>query len=613
MELVLQKQSNQLAQTGSRPIGSYGGGGGGSGAAGGMGNLAGELISSLQDLTSGIRKLVTAVQFNTKAIMSGPASMVSDSGQGKGLEDTVEGNRARDAQTGLLAKIEENTRGGGKKDSKKDEKKKSDWSFLDYIKGFGFAIAAALGTIVGLFTAQIKTMKFFGKLLMEGAEGIGAVLKRFAKFLGLDEVGANIQKKFQKIVTFVEDVVSGMRERIGKIGSTIANFFEESITKFKKYFSFLEESEIGKKLKSIGTFISDTVSRFVEPFKDAFKALGEEGTIMKFVTKIKDFFGGIGEYLGKFSKVFGVVSKLVAKIAYPIQIIMGIFDTVTGAIEGFKKEGVLGAIQGGITGLINGVFLSFFDLVKDGISWILDKIGFKDAAKFLDSFTFSDLFSDLMDKIFHPIRTLQEAFDKLDLKALVFEPMAKAWTWLNESLGGIPQKIVDNIKLYILDPLSNAFAPVVDMFKNMADKVIGFFSSFKIPGVEVDIPYVGKFGIGPWYPFKSSEKTQQAAAAPAAPQGTSAGTPEAANKTRAEFAANDPRLVSKQPEDASKVTNASKENADAAMARNGNGGANNTVIAPSVSNVSHKTELIRPSIRNQESSVSQWLRKGLSF
>ena len=88
MELVLQKQSNQLAQSGSRPISSYGGGGGGSGAAGGMGNLAGELISSLQDLTSGIRKLVTAVQFNTKAIMSGPAG-TPDAGGGKGLENQM--------------------------------------------------------------------------------------------------------------------------------------------------------------------------------------------------------------------------------------------------------------------------------------------------------------------------------------------------------------------------------------------------------------------------------------------------------------------------------------------------------------------------------------------
>lgn len=614
MELVLQKQSNQLAQSGSRPISSYGGGGGGSGAAGGMGNMAGELISSLQELTSGIRKLVTAVQFNTKAIMSGPASIASDGGQGKGLEDAVEGNRARDAQTGLLAKIEENTRGGGgKKDGKKDDKKKSDWSFLDYIKGFGLAIAAGLGVVVGLITAQIKSMKFFGKLLLEGAEGIGKVLKRFAKFLGLDEVGANIQEKFKRMVTFVEDIISSVKQRITKVGSGIANFFEESITKFKKYFSFFEDSKVGKMLSSIGTFISDLVGKFVKPFKEAFSALSGDGVVMKIIKSVQEFFGGFGRYFTKLSGVFTVVSKLVAKLAYPIAIIMGVWDTVEGAIEGYKKEGFLGAIQGGITGLINGVFMSFFDLIKDGVSWILDKVGFKDAAKFLDSFSFSDIYAKMMDMLFHPIRTLQEAFDSLDFEALVFAPMAKAWNWLNESLGGIPQMIFDNIKLYIIDPLTNAFAPVVDMFKNMADKVIGFFSSFKIPGVEVDIPYVGKFGIGPWYPFKSNEKSQQAAAPPAAAQGSSAVTPAESNKARADFAKTDPRLITNQPADASNVTNASKTNADAAAARKTGGGASNTVIAPSVSNVSHKTELIRPSIRNQESSVSQWLRRDLSF
>ena len=604
MELILQKQSSQLVETNSRPIGSYGGGGGSS-SGGGMGNLAQELISSLQDLTSGIRKLVTAVQFNTKAIMSTPTS-VSDAGGGKGLEDTIEGNRARDAQTGLLVKIEENTRGFGKLEKKKEEKQ-DDSSWLGSIGKWGIMLAGALGTIVGLFNSQIKTMKFFGKLLMEAAEGIGKIIKKFAKFLGVDDFGANIQKKFQQIVTFVEDVVSSLRQKITKVGSSIVNFFEESVAKFKKYFSFFEESEIGKKLKGIGTFISDTVSRFVEPFKDAFKALGGDGIIMKIVGSIKDFFSGIGAYFDDFAKVFRVVSKIVTKIAFPLQIIMGLFDTVKGAMEGYEKEGIFGAIQGGITGLINGVFMSFFDLIKDGISWILGAIGFDDAEKFLDSFTFSDLFSSLMDKIFHPIRTLQEAFDSLDLKALIFEPMAKAWAFLNESLGGIPQKIVDNIDLYIVQPLANVFAPVVNMFKDMAGKVIGFFKDFSIPGVSIKIPFKDDpLKIGPWYPFKGDTKSEGGDAAK--PQGTSAGTPDAANASRAEFAKTDPRLITNQPVDASNVTAASARNADAAVARNNSGNAGNTVIAPSVSNVSNKTELIKPPVRNQESSLSSWQR-----
>jgi len=655
MELVLQKQSNQLAESGSKPIGSSGIGGGGSGAAGGMGNLAQELIGSLQDLTSGVKKLITAVQFNTRAIGSIPsASSGGAASGGKGLETEVEGNRSRDAQTALLIKIEENTRGMGGKDSKKDKKKDEGWSFLDYIKGFGLALAATLGAIAGVIAGQLKTMKFFFDKIVDSIRWVSKTILRFATYID-DLFGGVVQKKLQQISTFVDDLVTGLRQRIGNVGKSIASFFEDSGKQFKKMFSFLEESDIGKKLKSavnsvqdtfskfstaiaesdalkklksIGTAIQETLMGLWNSIKGVFSGLSSEGTIGKIFKSIGTFFTDVGAYFSKISGVFSAVFKAFTKIFFFVGIIMGIFDTVKGAIDGFEKDGLLGGIKGAITGLINGVFNSFFDLIKDLASWLLGKLGFKEAAAFLDSFSFQDLFTKLVDKVFdvilNPIKYITDAFDKLDLQALIFEPMSKAWTFLNDSLGGIPQKIVDNIKLYIMDPLANAFAPVVDMFKDMASKVIGFFSEFKIPGVDVTIPLVNKtFGIGPWYPFKSNSKSDAPAAAPApaapapaaapAPQGTSAGTPQAANTSRVEFAKTDPRLTTNQPADASNVTDKSARNADAAVARTNGGGASNTVIAPSVSNVSHKTELIRPSVRNQDSSVSNWLRRDLSF
>jgi hypothetical protein len=607
MELVLQKQSNQLATSGSRPISSSGGGGG-SGASGGMGNPAAELISSLQNLTSGIKKLVTAVQFNTKAIMGGPANSASDFGGGKGLEKDIENNRTQQEQTGLLFKIEQNTRGmGGKKEEKKKDKKDSSW--LDSIATWGLAIAAALGVVAGLFNAQIKAMKFFGKLLMEAAQGIGSIFKRFAKFLGLDEIGMKIEQKFKNMVSFVEGIIDSVKSRISKIGTSISSFFEESITKFKKYFSFFEESEIGKKLKSIGTFISETVGKFVEPFKDAFKALGEDGHVMKIVNSIKEFFGGFGKYFSKLSGVFRVVSKLVAKLAYPITIIMGLWDTVEGAIDGYKKEGILGAIQGAITGLGNSIFMGFFDLIKDGISWILGAIGFKDAEKFLDSFSFTDMYTDMMDKVFHPIRTLQEAFDNLDLKALVFDPMAKAWTWLNESLGGIPQKIADNIDQYIITPLSNAFKPMINFFQEVATKMISFFKDFKIPGIDIKIPFKDDpLKIGPWYPFKGSETEQKAAGD--SPKPTAGGNDAKGDQGSSKLAANDTRKVDTvAPQDANAVTNASKNNADAAAAKTGGGGDRTNIVNAPVSNMSKTTNVLKPNIRNQESSNAAYGRR----
>jgi uncharacterized protein YggT (Ycf19 family) len=448
-------------------------------------------------------------------------------------------------------------------------------------------------------------MKFFASLLADGAAQVGKALKGLAKFLGLDGFGASIAEKFKQVVTFVDGIVDTIKSKITRVGGAIASFFEESVTKFKKYFSFFEDSKIGQTLKSIGTFISDVVGKFVAPFKDAFSALSGDGVVMKIIKSIKDFFGGIGEYFGKFASVFGAVSKIVSKIFVPIQIIMGIFDTVSGAIDGFKKEGVLGAIQGGITGLINGVFMSFFDLVKDGISWILSAIGFDDAAKFLDSFSFSDLFASLMDKIFHPIRTLQEAFDGLDLGALIFDPMARAWAYLNESLGGIPQKIVDNIDLYIIQPLANIFAPVTNMFKEMAAKVIGFFKDFSIPGVSIKIPFKDDpLKIGPWYPFKGDTKSEAGggdAAKPAAASGDTKGaTPVTASETN--------KVSTVAPTEASNVTAASKNNADSALARAQTVGNSTSVVNAPVMTNNKTTQIIKPPIRNTEPSVNSYLR-----
>jgi hypothetical protein len=608
MELVLQKQSNQLAESGSRPIGSSGGGG--AGAGGGMGNLAQELITSLQDLTSGIRKLVTAVQFNTRAISSIPSA---GGGDGKGLENEIEGNRARDAQTALLSKIEENTRSSGKKDDKKDDKKKGEWSFLDYIKGFGLAIAATLGAIAGMFAGQFKTMKFFGEKIVDAIRWVGKTLLRFANFLDDLLFDGAIQKKFKQITTFVEELVSGLKQRIANIGKSIGDFFEEAGKQFKKMFSFLEESDIGKRIKSVINSVQETLMGLWKTIKGVFSGLGEEGIIGKIFKSIGNFFTDVGAYFGKLKSVFMGVFKAFTKIFFWVGIVMGIFDTVTGAIDGFKKDGVLGGIKGAITGLINGVFLSFADLIKDMASWLLEKLGFKNAAAFLDSFSFQDLFTKLVDKVFdvilNPIKYITDAFDKLDLKALIFDPMSKAWTFLNESLGGIPQKIVDNIELYIITPLTNAFKPVVNMFKDMAAKVIGFFKDFSIPGVSIDIPFKKEpLKIGPWYPFRGDPKSEGGAEKP---QGTSAGTPEAANASRAEFAKTDPRLAANQPAEASTVTNASKTNAETALNRAQTVPSNNTIVnAPN--NVSNKsTQVMRPPIRNSEPSVSSYLRSRL--
>ena len=99
--------------------------------------------------------------------------------------------------------------------------------------------------------------------------------------------------------------------------------------------------------------------------------------------------GVIGKILG-FAKGFGAT---LGKLFLPITIVIGVFDSITGFIDGFKEsegnnilskfiDGIGGGL-GKLTGNLLGIPL---DLLKSGVSWIVGAMGFDKAEEFLDSF-----------------------------------------------------------------------------------------------------------------------------------------------------------------------------------------------------------------------------------
>jgi hypothetical protein len=79
-------------------------------------------------------------------------------------------------------------------------------------------------------------------------------------------------------------------------------------------------------------------------------------------------------------------------------------------MEGWETGGVLGAIGGAIKGLVNSIIMKPLDLLKDGVSWILEKMGFADASKALDSFSFEDMFTKLIDFLVGGIQNVWDTF-----------------------------------------------------------------------------------------------------------------------------------------------------------------------------------------------------------
>ena len=107
---------------------------------------------------------------------------------------------------------------------------------------------------------------------------------------------------------------------------------------------------------------------------------------------------------------------------------MTLFDTIKGAFEGAAEGGIVGAIAGAIKGLFNSLIFGPLDMIKGAISWVLGFFGMDRASAMLDSFSFADLFSSLIDGIagfvqhianfigniiMAPIRPIMELFNSL--------------------------------------------------------------------------------------------------------------------------------------------------------------------------------------------------------
>jgi hypothetical protein len=504
------------------------------------------LIMALKELTSSVNTLTGAMYGQAKVIDSPTIKQLPEKNGGVidvvpkevkpekngGVIDVVpkevkpaskeaelEYSRLLSKQMELLERIEENTRPKEIKAQKTEEQ-----------GGFGLggllsAIAIAAGTVAGLVSAWVKTVKFF-------VTGIGLAIEKTVVFLSrwfpsLRKILFNIEVTFTLLVESMKNIfknaVGSVRNVFSNLAGNIANVFKGAIDYFKGILG--EGSAIGKIITSIRT----AVTNFITPIIEGFKVMTEtSGPIAKFVgmirsgiTAVFEWFGGIGRFfaemgskLSVFGKLFGAVSAVVSKIAFPLMVIMAVWDTIKGAMKGWEEGGLVGAIGGAIKGLFSSLVGGVLDLIKGAISWIAGALGFDAVEKFLDSFSFSDLFGDLVDVIMFIPKQIQnfimspiETMKKLaNILGELWEPVKEAMGTLFDAILWLPKQLFGLITDYVVDPLLNAFKPVTNFFKGLADKILSIFEDFGLP--EIGFSVLGKkFSIGPWYPFRPEEGT----------------------------------------------------------------------------------------------------------
>ena len=283
---------------------------------------------------------------SAKTIVNGIVASMED-GNMQDIENRREQARRDEEQTTLMASLV-----GGIKDLGD--------SLLKGLKGLGDKGAGGLGIFAGLLAAPFMILSgFFGQLK--------------AEFKILDSLTkGKLFEPFKRFGNWIKGLgtkFKGMAfDKFGKVLDPIS----DTLTKGKKFFK-----DIGTKVKGI---------------------FGQGG---KFASIGKAFSGGFGT-VGKFASGAG---KLLGKLFLPVTVIMGIIDGVKGFMEGFSEEGILGGLFGAVEGVLTGLVAIPLDLLKSGVSWVAEKMGFENFSKMLDSFSFEGLF----DNIFNGLQDLRTA------------------------------------------------------------------------------------------------------------------------------------------------------------------------------------------------------------
>ena len=310
--------------------------------------------------------------------------------------------RKEEATMNIFQQIADNIKGLAKG---ADDMKKS--GFLGKMLDALFLPLGAVGAIVGAFvTGFVDSVKKDFKPLFSR---LGTI------FRGLKlRVSSLIAPPFRRLFgekgpaggffKFLGDTVDSVKTNFTKAKDALSkNLFIRTINNFA--------DRIGKIARGVFGIFTNVVGRIREA--------GRIAKDLPVIAQITRFAANIGRILGKF--------------ALPITIIIGVFDTVTGAIEGWREsEGdsliskSLDAIGEGL-GKLFGNLLGFFpELFKDAISFIVKKaFGVKtdaegniipgqglaaDFVSFLDSFDFKTLIRNIIS---YPFNLLSDVVDKI--------------------------------------------------------------------------------------------------------------------------------------------------------------------------------------------------------
>tara|TARA_R110000744_G_scaffold20277_6_gene53215 strand:- start:479 stop:2128 length:1650 start_codon:yes stop_codon:yes gene_type:complete len=122
--------------------------------------------------------------------------------------------------------------------------------------------------------------------------------------------------------------------------------------------------------------------------------------ISKMIAGIVKAFIRVKSFLGKFGGKIKLLARFASKLFLPITLAIGAISGIMAGWEEFTKGNYWEAAELAVKGFFRSIVSIPLDLIKDGVAWLLDKMGFTDTAAVVKDFSFVDLFDGVIGKIF---------------------------------------------------------------------------------------------------------------------------------------------------------------------------------------------------------------------
>jgi len=213
-------------------------------------------------------------------------------------------------------------------------------------------------------------------------DNIKSLFRRLGKGLS-----ASLNKTFATVGSILRGIVNRLPLKIQLYFDMIGATFTALVDNFKT-------SKVAQGIKTgvekVKTFVG-SIRGFFTGIVDKIGAFGANLKNSERLKPIIEFFKQFGGKDGLFSKLFGVfrsIGRIFLPLTAIIEVGLGIFREVTALEEG---AGFMDYLKAGVKGIIKGLgrlITMPLDLLKNGISWIAEKLGFDQFSAVLDSFSF---------------------------------------------------------------------------------------------------------------------------------------------------------------------------------------------------------------------------------